>query len=452
MAVTKSFHAPLDIVTRLELKCHESLADGYNLIGLQRNRSEPKLSQQPLPKPGKSAIKLNLNEVLPILEPGQNAKEFDERVQNVISDYMDYLTERAQHHMGYPMNLELDSYKGLERLCRFCINNLGDPFIESNCGVHSRPFEIGVLNWFAQLWEIEDYWGYVTNGGTEGNLHGILVGRENFPDGILYSSRETHYSVFKAARMYRMDAVQVDTLLSGEIDYEHFRRELERNRGRPAIVNVNIGTTVKGAVDDVDRVLAILKKAGYGEDQFYIHCDGALFGVMMPFVKQTARLTFKKPIGSISVSGHKFIGAPMPCGVIITRKQYIMALSQDVAYLNSRDATITGSRNGQAPIYMWYTLTKSGYEGLRKSVERCMQNANLLKRMLEEHGVPVMLNELSSTVVFERPEDDEFIRKWQLACEGTMAHVVVMPNITAEKIKDFVTALVASRRSRAYLI
>ena len=35
------------------------------------------------------------------------------------------------------------------------------------------------------------------------------VGRENFPDGVLYASRETHYSVFKAARMYRMDAEKV---------------------------------------------------------------------------------------------------------------------------------------------------------------------------------------------------------------------------------------------------
>ena len=30
----------------------------------------------------------------------------------------------------------------------------------------------------------------------------------------------------------------------------------------------------------------------------------------------------------------------------------------DVEYLNSRDATIMGSRNGHAPIYMWYTFTR----------------------------------------------------------------------------------------------
>ena len=51
----------------------------------------------------------------------------------------------------------------------------------------------------------------------------------------------------------------------------------------------------------------------------------------------------------------------------------------DVEYLNSRDATIMGSRNGHAPIYMWYTLTRKGYEGMRKDVERCLRNAHLLK-------------------------------------------------------------------------
>ena len=78
---------------------------------------------------------------------------------------------------GYPYNLDFD-YGALAQLQRFSINNLGDPFIESNYGVHSRPFEVGVLDWFARLWEIEknEYWGYITNCGTEGNLHGVLVG------------------------------------------------------------------------------------------------------------------------------------------------------------------------------------------------------------------------------------------------------------------------------------
>ena len=43
--------------------------------------------------------------------------------------------------------------------------------------------------------------------------------------------------------------------------------------------------------------------------------------MQMPFIKKAPRVSFKKPIGSVSVSGHKFIGAPVPCGVVITRQK-----------------------------------------------------------------------------------------------------------------------------------
>lgn len=61
------------------------------------------------------------------------------------------------------------------------------------------------------------------------------------PDGILYASRESHYSVFKAARMYRMDCVKIGTLVSGEIDCADFKVKLLENKDKPAIINVNIG-------------------------------------------------------------------------------------------------------------------------------------------------------------------------------------------------------------------
>lgn len=387
----------------------------------------------------------------PIVEPSERApEEHNAEIARVIEEYTDLLRERTKHHLGYPYNLDFD-YGPLEGLQRFSINNLGDPFIESNYGVHSRQFELGTLLWFAKLWEIapEDYWGYITNCGTEGNLHGIYVGREVLPDGILYTSSETHYSVFKAARMYRMDFERIETLETGEIDYDILHERLVRNKGRPAILNVNIGTTVKGAVDDLDKVLEILDSAGYSEEEFYIHCDGALFGLMIPFVKQAPMVTFKKPIGSVSVSGHKFIGCPMPCGVVMTRMKHIKVLSSDIEYLNSRDATIMGSRNGHAAIYMWYTLTKKGYGGMRKDVEKCLRNALVLKNMLEKAGVKCMLNELSSTVVFERPTEETFIRKWQLACQGDIAHVVVMPNVDINKLQIFVAELIASRAREA---
>ncbi|MCL7032064.1 hypothetical protein MKW94_021933 [Papaver nudicaule] len=385
-----------------------------------------------------------------ITEPDADHENTGDRkaaMASLLAKYETLVLERTNRLLGYPVNLDLDHGTALAWLQRFSLNNAGDPFIGSNYGVNSRQFEVGVLDWFAKLWEIEkhEYWGYVTNGGTECNLHGILVGREIYPDGIFYASQDSHYSVFKSARMYRMDCVIVDSHNSGVIDCANLKAKLLLNKDKPAIINVNIGTTVKGAVDDLDLVIKTLKEASFSEDRFYIHCDGALFGIMMPFVERAPKISFKKPIGSVSVSGHKFIGCPTPCGVQITRLDHITAMSRNVEYIASRDATITGSRNGHAPIFLWYTLNLKGYGGLRKEVQTCLRNAIYLKDRLRAEGISVMLNELSTTVVFERPQDEEFVRHWQLACQGNIAHVVVMPNITTKILDEFLNELIIKR-------
>jgi histidine decarboxylase len=143
------------------------------------------------------------------------------------------------------------------------------------------------------------------------------------------------------------------------------------------------------------------------------------------------------------VSGHKFLGSPVPCGIVITRKKFIERLSQDITYINSRDATILGSRNGHAPLFMWYALVKKGYEGITADIKGCIENAEYMRDLLLQSNVPrVLLNSRSCTVVFQKPSSLEFIKKWQLACDGHLCHVVVMPNVSKEKIQEFVEALI----------
>lgn len=378
----------------------------------------------------------------------------DERSQlpdetEILQVYDKHLKSRSSSHFGYPYNLNYD-HQELFEFMKYSINNLGDPFVTSNYGVHSRQFECAVIDFFAKLWKIpkEEYWGYVTTCGTEGNLHGILLARECHPDGILYSSKETHYSIFKAARYYRMDAKSIPTLPMGEIDYDILAQELAKNRDRPAIINVNIGTTVKGAVDNLDRILRILKNVGIPRERFHIHCDGALFAMMMPFVDFAPEISFDKPIDSIAVSGHKMLGCPMPCGVTISRKEHVKKVEQRIDYLNSVDTTIMGSRNGQAALYMWYSLRKKGIAGIKQDVIHCMETATYLRDQINIVAeMSCRLNDLSSTVVLERPMDDAFVKRWQLACEEDIAHVVVMPNVTREKIDQFVKELIEQKEA-----
>jgi histidine decarboxylase len=131
--------------------------------------------------------------------------------------------------------------------------------------------------------------------------------------------------------------------------------------------------------------------------------------------------------------------------VIITRKKHILKVSSDIEYLNSKDATIMGSRNGHAALYLWYAIQKKGLQGFKHDTVECIRKARALKGMLQEAGVQhAFLNRLSTTVVFQRPADHSFVRKWQLACQGDIAHVVVMPSSTMETLETFTKELVES--------
>lgn len=54
-------------------------------------------------------------------------------------------------------------------------------------------------------------------------------------------------------------------------------------------------------MDDLDFILKVLERVGYTEDRFYIHVDGALFGLMMPFVKKVSTLDISYDIGMSKV-------------------------------------------------------------------------------------------------------------------------------------------------------
>ncbi|XP_073153259.1 histidine decarboxylase-like [Henckelia pumila] len=374
---------------------------------------------------------------------------YDEnRVTNTLSKYHDYLAGRASYHLGFPANQNCHHYMDLSPFLEFSLNNIGDPFKDSHYGLHSKKFERGVLDWFARLWGLgkDEYWGYITNGGTEGNLQGLLLGRELLPNGILYSSSDSHYSIFKVARMYRMDWERIEALNSGEMDCADLKDRLLCNKDKPAIINVNIGTTFKGGVDNLELVIKTLEQCGFSQNQYYIHCDAALFGLVIPFLKQGPNYNFQMPIGSLSISGHKFLGSPMPCGVLLARKKYINLLSQSVEYIASVDTTISGSRNGHAPVFMWYSLSIKGHIGVEQDAQRCVMYARHLRDRLKSEGISSMLNETSFVVVLERPLDQEFVCSWKLQCHGDLAHVVVMPHVTKQMLDLFLDDLLRRRK------
>jgi len=97
-------------------------------------------------------------------------------------------------------------------------------------------------------------------------------------------------------------------------------------KGRPVILALTCGTTMKGAHDDITGAIGILDAAGHDQDRRYIHVDGALNAMVIPFLLNAPdpiRPMLDAGFDSISTSGHKMIGTPMPCGAVVARKPHV---------------------------------------------------------------------------------------------------------------------------------
>lgn len=339
----------------------------------------------------------------------------------------------AQSFLGYPNNTAFD-YTPLFDFLRYPLNNIGDPYDDSSYLLGTREFEREVLAFFARLYNIPEnnMWGYITSGGTEGNMHGLFLARELYPDSTLYFSTDSHYSINKIARILNMQSVMVRATATGSMDTHHLDTLLHKRQGRTPIFNLNIGTTMKGAIDPIDAVIEVLHKHGIRD--YHIHCDAALYGMLLPFLTGAPTVDFTKPIDSIAVSGHKFIGSPVPCGIALTKKEHIKKITRPIEYIETMDTTIAGSRNAFSPMVLWYAIEKRGYAGFKKEANRCVKNARYLYSRLKEIGYTPHLNDFSNTVLFKQPPA-EIRAKWQLASQKEQSHIVVMQHAT-EKILD----------------
>ena len=152
----------------------------------------------------------------------------------------------------------------------------------------------------------------------------------------------------------------------GEIDYQDLHDMIQVNRDLPAVIIANIGTTMRGAIDDIERIKGILHDLKVVDS--YIHADAALSGMILPFVAEPQPYGFDAGIDSIAVSGHKLIGAPLPCGVILTHRSNVERVGRTIELVGIQDTTLSGSRNGLTPLMLWYALERYGSEGFRELV------------------------------------------------------------------------------------
>jgi histidine decarboxylase len=273
----------------------------------------------------------------------------------------------------------------------------------------------------------------------------------------------------------------------GSIDVDALATLVEffASKGYPILVIFNYGTTFKGAYDDVEAagnaLIPILKKYGLYERKVYydpnnthkydvrsgywFHIDGALGSAYMPFVEMAydaGRLTQRGPnfdfrlpfVHSLVMSGHKWIGAPWPCGVFMTKIKYQLAPPDDPEYIGSPDTTFAGSRNGFSAMILWDYLARTSYAGQTEKAinteslgDYAYQRLKELEKYLHQ-DLWVERTPLSLTIRFKQANPD-IIFKYSLSGETLYVdgkqraynHIFMMEHVTRERIDSLIEDL-----------
>jgi histidine decarboxylase len=358
-----------------------------------------------------------------------------------LAELYEKVQSKTRLFLGYPVSKDFD-YTPLLPFLQYPINNLGDPFTESTYAVDTRELERDVVRFFAELFRAQqdNWWGYVTNGGSEGNMYGLYLARELYPKAMVYYSDSTHYSVQKNLLLLNMPNIAIRSQANGEMDYEDLHNSLLMNRHLPVVIFANIGTTMTEARDDVKRIKGILKNLAI--KNHYIHADGALSGSYSAFIEPRPAFDFADGVDSIAISGHKFLGSPMPCGLVIVKKTNRDRIARSIDYIGSVDTTITGSRNGHSPLFLWYTLKKLGMKGLKERAMHSLAIAAYAEEQLKSLGIEAWRNQNAITVVFPAPSK-WVCQKWQLASESGLSHIICMPNVDKDQIDELICDIIS---------
>ncbi|NBO91738.1 MAG: twin-arginine translocation signal domain-containing protein [Planctomycetia bacterium] len=379
--------------------------------------------------------------------------------------------------LGYPINMTtpprefFDWRKQLAEVgvSQFAFNNVGNPFVPSPIPTNTHAMEREVICRFAKLYGFapKDIWGFLSNSGTDSNMHGMYMGRTILKNRTgempkVFFTKEAHYSIQILRDLLGIEWVEVGTNPDGSMNAESLGRCLSDHPNHPALVVPTIGTTFKGAIDSIDAIRVQLK-----DRESYIHLDAALFGGYLPhtrFADELKALTTADKTGkthpryhSLAVSCHKFFGFHSPAGLFVTAKRVydeFQAAFEKVHspdYIHQVPGTITCSRDSVKPAEFLFFSSETAFARQAEDAREMLQNAEYLHKELKSRFPDLCAtrsNDRSNTIYFRRPSAAILSRyslaSMELTFDGKkerFAHVVVMPHAKKKILDQFLEDL-----------
>jgi aromatic-L-amino-acid decarboxylase len=270
-----------------------------------------------------------------------------------------------------------------------------------------QELEEVTVDWLRQMVGLpEEFHGHIEDTASTGVLAAAIVARSLNPDRrVLVCSEHAHSVGEKAARLLGLELRKVAT-------DDAFRMQPdELGEDDACIVLATVGTTGMASVDPVPAIAERCAAAGT-----WLHVDAAYAGSAAILPELRDRFAGWEQADSIGVNPHKWLGVPMDCSVLWTRRQddFRNAFSLVPEFLRSPDDALNLSevsiplgRRFRA-LKLWAVLRCYGVEGLQERLREHLRLAELFESWVRaEPGWEVTAPRLFSLVCFRREGSDE---------------------------------------------
>ena len=230
-------------------------------------------------------------------------------------------------------------------------------------GRASSAMEIEALAGIAAMfgWAGSPYLGHLTSSGTFANLEALWIAGQVASGKRILASAQAHYTHQRISAVLKLSCDSVETDRQGRMCLDALETELRK--GDVGTVVVTLGTTAIGAVDPLNKIVALRQKYG-----FRIHVDaayGGYFRLIPQALDEGARQAFAviDEADSIVVDPHKHGLQPYGCGCVLFRDPGVGRFyKHDSPYtyftsgqLHLGEISLECSRAGAAAAALWAT-------------------------------------------------------------------------------------------------
>jgi aromatic-L-amino-acid/L-tryptophan decarboxylase len=270
-----------------------------------------------------------------------------------------------------------------------------------------QELEEVTIDWLRQLVGLpEEFRGHIEDTASTGVLAAVVVARSLQPDRrVLVCSEHAHSVADKAARLLGLELRKVPA-----DDEFRMRPDLLDPEDACAVV-ATIGTTGMAAVDPVPEIAERCAHAGT-----WLHVDAAYAGAAAVCPELRHHFAGWERADSIGVNPHKWLGVPMDCSVLWSRREddFRRAFSLVPEFLRSPDDAVNLSevsiplgRRFRA-LKLWAVLRCYGRSGLQAMLREHLRLAELFEGWVRaEAGWEVAAPRHFSLVCFRLDASDE---------------------------------------------